>query len=145
MLKERKKKLGVYVGVMIFKDGKVLIGRRKETASHGSNEYSFTGGQMDVGESFEESAARETFEEAGVRIKNLKFLCVSNIDRYESHQVVLIGLTADWESGEPQTFPDENIGEWQWCDLDNLPKPLFPPTHLIIDSYKTGKNYYDKE
>jgi 8-oxo-dGTP diphosphatase len=131
------------VGVIIFKEGKVLIGKRRETASHGSSEYCFPGGHMEANESFEECAKRETLEESGIEIKNLKFLCVANIDKFKNHQVVLIGMMADWGSKEPQSFPDENIGDWRWCDLDKLPSPLFYPTEIVIKSYKTGKNYFD--
>jgi len=135
----------VCVGVMIFKNGKVLIGRRKSTSSHGKGEYSFPGGGLDYMESFEEGAKRETLEESGIKIKNIRFQCLINIDIYKPKHIILITLTADWVKGEPQTFPDERIGDWNWCDLNNLPEPLFYPTKLLIDSYKSGKNYYDKE
>jgi 8-oxo-dGTP diphosphatase len=145
MEEEIKKRPKACVGVMILKDGKILIGKRKDTASHGSGEYSFPGGHIEAGESFQEAILRETQEEAGVKIKNLKFLCVANTEAYKDHQAILINFMAELESGEPIDFEHENIGEWQWCDIDNLPEPLFYPTKLLIDSYKNGKNYYDKE
>ena len=130
------------MGVIIWKDRKILIGRRRKSASHGALEYCFPGGHMEGGESFEESARRETLEESGIKIKNIKFLCVANIKMY---QVVLICLSADWDRGEPRSFPKENIGEWQWRDIDDLPKPLFYPTKITVDSCKTGKKYYNKK
>ncbi|MFA6325384.1 MAG: NUDIX domain-containing protein [Candidatus Paceibacterota bacterium] len=142
MVEEKKKKPNGVVGVMVFKDGKVLIGKRKETASHGKGEYSFPGGHMEFGESFEEAIRRETLEESGVTIKNLKFSCVANVNQYN---VVLTGFIAGWDSGEIRTIEEENIGDWFWCDFNNLPEPLFYPTAILIDSYKTGKNYYDKD
>jgi 8-oxo-dGTP diphosphatase len=147
MAEEKKKRPKAVVGVLIFKTGKVLIGKRRGTATHGSGEYSFPGGHIEDRESFEQSVLREISEEAGseIKIKNLKFQCIANIDKYKDHQVVLVGMTADWENGEPKSTPEENIGEWEWCDLNNLPSPLFYPTEILIDSYKTGKNYYDKE
>lgn len=48
----------VGIGVMIFKDGKVLLGKRK--GSHGDGEYSFPGGHLNYMESFEDCAQRET-------------------------------------------------------------------------------------
>ena len=39
----------------------------------------------------------------------------------------------------------EKCESLDWYDLNNLPSPLFYPTKVLIDSYKTGKNYYDKE
>jgi len=131
------------VGVMIFKDGKVLLGKR--CGKHAPGEYSFPGGRIEYMESFEDAIKRETLEEAGVKIKNLKFLSIANIDRYSYRQDILVSFVADWESGEPETFKEERIGEWDWYDLNNLPKPIFFPTQVLIDSYKTGKIFYDKK
>ena len=140
---EKELKPQACVGVMIFKKGKVLLGKRR--GSHGSGEYSFTGGHLEFKESFEECAKRETREEAGIEIKNLKFLSVSNIDRHERRQDVLISFSADWESGEPRTLVDEKVEDWKWYSLDELPVPIFYPAQVIINSYKSGKNFYDKE
>lgn len=140
---KKEKKLKPCVGVMIFKDGKILLGKRR--GKHGTGEYSCPGGHLEFGESFEECVARETKEEAGINIKNIKFLSVANILKHENRQDVLINFVADWDSGEVIDDPNEKIGDWEWYPLDNLPEPLFYPTEVLIDSYKTGKNYYDKE
>jgi 8-oxo-dGTP diphosphatase len=146
MSEENKlKRPKVCVGVIIFKNDQVLLGKRRKTASHGQDEYSFPGGKIENEESFVEAVKRETFEEAGIKIKNIEFLSVINTAKYKEHQAVLVSFRSDWESGEPFSPPEENIGEWAWYDLNNLPKPLFYPTATIIDSYKTGKNFYDKE
>lgn len=142
-MQDKEKRPKSCVGVMIFKDGKILLGKRK--GSHGRGEYSFTGGHLEFKESFEECAKRETLEEAGIIIKNIKFLCVANIDRHESRQDVTIGFSAEWESGEAQVMEEDKCDGWGWYELDNLPTPLFYPSEVLIDSYKTGKNYYDKE
>jgi 8-oxo-dGTP diphosphatase len=141
--KEDRAKIKACVGVMIFKDGKFLMGKRK--GSHGAGEYSCAGGHLEFGESFEECAKREVLEETGVNIKNIKFLSVANIFKDENRQDVVINLVADWKSGEPKTDPNEKIGEWQWCSPNELPEPVFYPSFSTIDSYKTGRNFYDKE
>lgn len=143
MIEGERNKLKPCVGVMIIKDGKILLGKRK--GSHGHGEYSFAGGHLEFQESFKECAERETLEEAGVKIKNIKYLCTATYCRYENRQDILIGLVADLESGEPVTNPEEKIGEWGWYPLDDLPSPIFYPTEIVIDSYKKGKNFYDKE
>ena len=137
----QKPKVGV--GVMIFKDGKVLIGKRK--GSFGAEEYAFPGGHLEYMESFEECAKRETLEESGVTIKNLRFLCIENNIDYKPKHYINIEIVADWESGEPTSYEQERIGGWAWYSLDNLPQPLFSFCILAINAYKTGKNYYDKE
>ncbi len=137
------KDIQVCVGVMIFKEGKVLLGKRN--GKHAPGEYSFPGGRVDYMESFEDAIKRETEEESGVKIKNIKFQCLANIDRYSYRHDVLTGLVAEWDEGTERTDPNERIGDWDWYDLEELPQPIFLPTAILIDSYKTGKNYYDKE
>ncbi len=131
------------VGVMIWKDGKVLLGKR--SGKHATGEYSFPGGRIDYMESFKSAIRRETEEEAGIKIKNIEFLSVANIDRYSYRHDILISFKADWEEGNERTDPKERIGDWSWYFLEELPSPLFYPTKITIDSYKTGKNYYDKK
>ncbi|MDE2030856.1 MAG: NUDIX domain-containing protein [Patescibacteria group bacterium] len=143
MNEEKKPKVDVGIGVMIFKDGKILLGKRM--GSHGAGDYAFTGGHLEYMESFEECARRETMEEAGINIKNIKFLSLGNIDDYAPRHYVGIGLTAEWESGEPKVLEVDKRESWDWYDLDNLPQPLFFPAQLMIDAYKEGKIYYDKK
>ena len=143
MIEVERQKIKSCVGVMIFKEGYVLLGKRK--GSHGTGEYAFTGGHLEYGESFRECAQRETQEEAGISIFDLKFQCVANFNHHENRQDVLIGMTAHWQSGEPKNMEPEKCEGWNWYSLDDLPSPLFYPTGIIIDSYKSGKNFYDKE
>jgi len=142
-MKQENQKPEVVVGVMIFKGKKVLIGKRRNTSTHGQGEYSFPGGRLEHMEGFEEGVKRETFEEAGIKIKNIKFQCLINIDIYKPKHIILIGLTATWKSGKPQSFENERIGDWNWYDMNNFPEPIFPPTDFLVKSYKTGQNYFD--
>ena len=128
-------------GVMILKSGKVLLGKRK--GSHGEGEYAFPGGHLEFGESFEDCVKRETFEETGVRIKNVRFLLLSNIKIWEGKHYIHIGLLADWESGEPEVREINKAENWDWYDLNKLPYPLFLPVVQAIEAYKGGRNYID--
>jgi len=71
------KKIGVGFGLMLLKDGRVLLGKRhvdpKKADSELREEGSWTmpGGKLDYGESFEEGAKRELQEEIGYRAKSL--------------------------------------------------------------------------
>ncbi len=139
MNNEQRPRVGV--GVMIFKDKKILLGKRKN--AHGAGEYALTGGHLEFGESFEDCARRETLEETGVQIENIKFQFLGNVKKYEGTHYVHIGVTADWKSGEAKALEPEKCEEWQWYDLDQLPQPLFYMTGLSVEALKTGKNYFD--
>lgn len=129
------------IGVMIFKDGKVLVSKRK--GSHGSGEYAFPGGHLEYKETFEECAIRETKEECGIEIKNVRFLYLTNLTKYLPKHYVQIGMIADWESGEAVVLEQDKTEEWEWFDIDELMKErLFETCRISIDAYKTGKYYY---
>lgn len=139
MEQENKPKVGI--GVMIFKDGKVLLGKR--IGAHGAGEFAFPGGHLEYMESFANCARREVAEECGIEIKNIRFQFLANIVKYAPRHYVHISLLADWASGQPKVLETEMCESWDWHALDNLPNPLFEPCALTIKSYQTGINYYD--
>lgn len=136
-----KKRPKVGIGVMVFKDGKVLLSKRK--GSHGAGEYAFPGGHLKFGESYINCAKRETKEECGIEIKNVKFLCLSNLKHYKGKHYVHIGLIAEWKSGEPRILEPEKSKSWQWYQLDNLPQPIFKACQQSFEAFKSGKNFFD--
>src|SRR3990167_1693186 len=107
-MEDQKPKIGI--GIMILKDDKVLLGRRK--GSHGAGEYAFPGGHLEYMESFEGCARRETMEECGMEIQNVRFQFLSNLTHYAPKHYVHIGLVADWKSGEPQVREPEKCESW---------------------------------
>lgn len=133
----------VGVGVMIVRDGKVLLGLRQ--GSHGANTYSFPGGHLENLESFESCAKRETLEECGVEIDNVNFLFLANLVAYAPKHYAHVGLVAEWKNGEPQLLEPSKFDSWGWYDLENLPQPLFEACKMSIEAYKTGKNYFDSK
>lgn len=138
-METKRPKVGI--GVMIFKDGKILLAKRK--GSHGAGEYAFPGGHLEYMESFENCARRETREECGVEIQNLRFQLLSNVTTYAPKHYVHIGVIADWKSGEPEVLEPDKCESWDWYALNALPEPLFALCQLAIENYGTGKNYFD--
>lgn len=136
---EDQTKIGI--GVMIFKDGKVLLGKRKN--SHGEGSYAWPGGKLEYMESFADCAKRETLEEAGIEIDNIRFLRLMNLKTYAPRHWVDIGLIADWKSGEPCVMEPDKCEGWDWYDLDNLPQPLFDTIETYLQAYNGGQIYFD--
>ena len=130
----------VGIGVMIVREGKVLLGKRK--GSHGQGEYSFPGGHLEYMESIEGCAERETLEECGIRIRNVRFQFLSNVTKYAPKHYVHIGMLADWESGEPAVLEKDRCESWDWYPLDSLPQPIFEMCRQGIESYRNGKVYF---
>lgn len=131
----------VGIGIVVLKDGKVLLGRRKGT--HGAGGYAGPGGHLEHLESFAACAAREAMEEAGIRIGNIRFLALSNFQDHAPKHYVDIGLVADWLEGEPEVREPDKCEGWAWYDMDALPSPLFGVVANYVEAYRTGKNYFD--
>ena len=61
-MEDKRPKVGV--GVFVFKDGKILLGKRKN--AHGAGTWSFPGGHIELFEELYECAYRELREETGL-------------------------------------------------------------------------------
>ena len=131
----------VGIGVMILKEGRVLLGKRK--GSHGEGEYSFPGGHLEYMESFEECARRETKEECGVEIENIRFQFLQNLTDYAPKHYAHIGLLADWKSGEPEVLEPDKCESWDWYELSAVPNRIFKACEIALKAYRTGENYFD--
>ena len=136
-----KDSIRVGVGVMIMKDGKVLMGRRK--GSHGTGMYAWPGGHLEFMESITDCAIREVREETSLEITNVRFLRLFNMKTSEGQHYVDIAMVADWKSGEPKLCEPNKCEGWAWYDIDNLPEPVFQPIPSYFEALKTGKNYFD--
>ncbi len=135
---EQQAKVGV--GILVIKEGKVLWGLRK--GSHGAGLWGGAGGHLEYGETVEQAVLRELDEECGIRVKNLRVLCVSDFMTHYPRHYVDIGFTADWESGEPQVKEPEKLDRWEWRAIDDIPENAFAPMRGYIEAYETGRNYF---
>ncbi|MBI4163003.1 MAG: NUDIX domain-containing protein [Candidatus Aenigmarchaeota archaeon] len=131
----------VGVGVLIFKNGKLLMARR--TSELGNGNWGTGGGHLEFGETPEKAIKREIQEEYGIELKSLKFLCVCNIIKYGKHYIN-IGFTAATEE-EPKIMEPEKFDCIDWFDIESLPEPLFEAVKLYLISYKTGKIYHSED
>lgn len=141
-------KPGVGFGIMILKDGKVLLGKRHEDPQkassllHGEGTWTMPGGKLHFQEGLKEAASRETLEETGIKIRNLEVISVSNDIVHDNHFVTIGFLCTEFEH-EPKVIEPDEITKWQWFDLNNLPSPLYFPSEKIIRNYLAKKIYQD--
>ena len=130
MKKVERPKVGV--GVYVVRDGKFLMGERQ--GAHGANTWCPPGGHLEYGESWEECARRETLEETGLAVENVRFLGLTNDVFEEEKHYITIAMVADWVDGEPELCePDKCLG-WKWVDLSTLPERLFLPVENLLRS-----------
>jgi 8-oxo-dGTP diphosphatase len=140
--------VGIGFGVMILRDGKVLLGQRHvdpvkaDSELHGEWTRTMPGGKMRFHESFEDTCYRETLEETGLKINKdtIKIISITN-DMVPDKHFVTIGFLAGDVEGEAQVLEPDEITQWKRFDLHDLPTPLFFPSEKVIKNYLAGTIY----
>lgn len=107
--------------------------------------WGLPGGLMDLGESFEEVAKREVFEETGLLVDNLKLLNVYSGSEYylkvangdELYSVTAVYYTRD-VSGELNVDYNESE-KMQYFPINQLPTELTDEYRGFIEQYVKGE------
>lgn len=114
----------------------ILFQHRSDT-----KEWGLPGGAMEIGESLEQTAERELYEETGLKAETLKFVDIlSGKDLYfkypngdEVYNVITVYL-AEGISGKLQMNDGESI-ELRYFSLPNLPSNIDGRAKFIIEKY----------
>ena len=123
------------VGVIVFKDDRVLLIRRGKAPRAG--QWSLPGGRQRLGETVRATAAREVREETGCEIEVKALLdVVDSIMRDEADRIqyhyTLVDFLAQWRGGEARAAGD--AAEVVWADPDALePYELWSETVRLIE------------
>lgn len=133
---------------MILRDNKVLLGKRHDdpikadSDLHGEGTWTMPGGKLDFHETLPDGACREVFEETGIKVNKEKLAVFSVSDEivYDNHYVT-VGFLCNNFQGEPKVMEPDEIIEWKWYDLGNLPEKVFPPSAKMIKAYLNKKIY----
>jgi len=107
--------------VAITKGNSLLLARRLNYPM-----YSIIAGFVEAGESLEETVMRETIEEVGIKVKNIRYF---SSQPWAFSYSLMVGFTAEYDSGE--ITPDGiEIHEAAWYTKDNLPSTLPGPISI---------------
>ncbi|KON88553.1 DNA mismatch repair protein MutT [Sporosarcina globispora] len=123
------------VVIILNEQNEVLLQKRHD------GYWGLPGGLMDLGESFEEVAKREVFEETGLVVENLKLLNVFSGSEYylkvpngdELYSLTAVYYTKD-VSGEMKIDYSESE-KMQYFSLNNMPKELTDEYRGFIKEY----------
>lgn len=114
----------VGVGVIIIRNGKVLMGKR--IGSHGRGSWSPPGGHVEFNEDPEDTAVRETFEETGLKVHSPRFVAItSDIYKKEKKHYITLYYICKYRSGEARIMEPDKFEGWGWFKWNKLPTPIF--------------------
>lgn len=124
----------VGASVVVYRGGKILLHKRSDNGCYGD-----FGGALEIGETVEETARREMFEETGLSANHLELVGVfsgkellytyPNGDKVAN--VCVSYLCTDF-SGELKLSGEST--ELKWFDLHDLPSNISPPSKPIIEA-----------
>ncbi len=132
--------------VLINESNQVLLHKRSDNGAWG-----LPGGRMEIGETVEQCAVRETYEETGLHVAVKRLIGVYSdpkgysILRYPSGYAVhyvLIVFEVERIGGELQI--SEESTELRFFDIDKLPEGIAPSAQIRINDTLAGQNeaYY---
>lgn len=127
---------------LVIKGDKILLGMKKR--GFGAGRWNGFGGKVEEGESIEEAAKRETFEECGVTITEMEKVGIHEFefssDRGNILEVHVFRVDA-W-TGEPRETEEMRP---QWFTTDAIPyDAMWPDDIHWLPVFLTGKKFRTK-
>jgi 8-oxo-dGTP diphosphatase len=112
----------VGVGLIIRKENQILLGLRKK--KFGFGKLCLPGGHLEMFETAEVAARRETKEECGLEVGKVELIGFTE-DFYpkENKHYITIFFIGDYIGGEPQDMEPDKISNWTWYPIDQLKLP----------------------
>lgn len=130
------------VSAVIENRGGFLFGKKHENVGPYPNTWHLLGGGLKQGEPLVAALEREVFEEAGIKIKNIKPVsldedCEPNKNGVKTHYIFLV-FRAKYKSGALK--PADDIAELKWIKKSDLSKAkLNMPTIKLFKKLKIIK------
>ncbi len=127
----------IAVGI-VWKDGKVLIGRRRTDRMLGGL-WEFPGGKIEPGESPVEAVVREVREETGLEVEVIARVCTVK-HAYTHFRITLTAFECRWKAGEAVANSADCI---RWAAPDELAEYPFPVANRRIIQALTARGPSD--
>ncbi|WP_230200128.1 NUDIX hydrolase [Bacillus niameyensis] len=137
-----EKVIMVVSGAIVFdKEDRVLMQRRAD-----NGQWGFPGGFMDLGESVQDTARREVFEETGLLLEQLELFGIYSGPQYDKTfpngdqvSLVLISFFCKRYKGELVESNEESMHN-QFFSLDALPDNIFSEHMMLVNDLLTQKS-----
>ena len=133
--------IGVNIILLNEKD-EVLLGKRCGNRP-GSGCWSLIGGKLKRGESIEDTATRELFEEVGITVAKEDVHTINFSTSIDSNgtQFILVGTVVNSWQGDIKNMETDKCEELSFFALDALPEKMFYATKSNLDLFVAGLSY----
>ncbi len=131
----------VAVGAIVFNNNRVLLVRRGRPPSQ--DLWAIPGGSVEIGETLQEAAEREIFEETGITIRagepvyTFDAIERDNTGRIRFHYVI-VDLGADYVAGDPKAGDDAVEARWVTAQEINELNVSAPTLKLLKTKFGFG-------
>ncbi len=131
--------ISVKARLILYHKGKILLLR--QTKPNGGN-YTLVGGTVETKETARDCLIRESYEEAGIRLKSADLRLVHVLHKLKKGQVriVLYFKAYRWE-GNLKARETKKFKEAEWFYLDQLPPNLTETVQHVLKEYRKGVLY----
>ena len=140
-----KQKPGIGVAIVVWRDSEkreLLLGLGHSEENKDSI-YAVPGGHWESGETLVEGVKRETAEEAGVEVRDVRLISVYEFFNPEKQKsYVTIGFEGVLADGIPTVLEANKKTDWDWHDPQTaLTLALFVPDKALIERALSGVLY----
>lgn len=129
------------VYLILEKEKKILLSRRFETGYEDGN-YGLISGHAEEKETLREALARESLEEAGIKINPLELRHILTMHRFcGDHERMDFFFTTDKIEGEVKNMEPNKCDDLSWFSIDQLPPNTIGYIRKAIECYLNKINY----
>ena len=127
----------VAVGAVVIKAGTVLLVKRGKAPANG--QWAIPGGRVELGETLQQAAEREIFEETGIRIRAAQPVYTFDLIERDRHggirfHYVIIDLESEYIGGRLK--PGDDADEAAWVPFEKLKSlALNAATRTFLEPY----------
>lgn len=139
-MKKERFKLTPAVYLVIIKDNKILLSRRKDTGWE-DGKYSLVSGHVEAGESATAAMVREAKEEADITIDPKDLKLVHIMHRMSTEERIDLYFSVKKWIGIPKNMEQDRCDDMRWFNLDDLPKNLIKCMQIGLKNSLAGIIY----
>ncbi len=123
--------------IVAISDGDRLLMARSASGTY--KRYGLIAGFVEIGESFEEAVARETMEEVGLKLKNIRYF---QSQPWAFSDSMMVGFFADLDGSPEIKLQRSELAEAVWFEREDIPETVstISISSVLTDMVRNGRH-----